>query len=638
MLQTIRDRAHGWIAWAIIIMISVPFALWGINSYLDIGGPPVAAVVNGHAITQAELDRRVQAEREQLRLQLGANYDPSQIDTERLRREVLDGMIREQLLTDVSHRMGLAVSDNALRAQIIAEPAFQRDGRFDNTAYQEILRYQGQSPEMFEAGLRQRLVGAQMIQAVVGSELVTRAEREQFQRLSGQRRELTWWRLPLARFEGQEPLDEATITAYYEANADRFQVPEAVKLDYLVLDLAALASTVEVSEDEMRRLYDNDQSRFGQPERRRVRHILLTVPPDADEATAKEVLAQIEAVRKRIQDGAAFDAVAREVSKDPGSASQGGSLGEVEKGIMDPAFEQAAFTLAAGELSDPVRSRFGYHLIEVETITPANVKPFEEVREQLRAELAKQQAESRFYDLSERLATLVYESSGSLDPAAKELGLEIRHSDWVGRQGGEGLLREPKVVTAAFTDEVLNQGRNSDLIEPEKNVLEAVVLRVVDHREATPRPLDEVRDEIVTTLRKDRAQQAAMAAATAAADRLRQGADWPAVTGEDKVEEAGLVGRSDPKVPAAVRTAAFTLPLPPAGGASVGTTTLEDGDAAVLRITKVEDGKVGTDDPKAPDPAMLGQLLGRQSFEAMLKDMEGRARIERKPLTARAEE
>jgi len=637
MLQQIHDRATGWFAWLIILLISIPFALWGIQSYVGVDAEPIVAQVNGQELTERDLDQRVQTARIQLRERMGAAHEPAKFDDKQLRREVLDEMIRETLLMDVAVRMGLRVSDQELRAQILAEPAFQRDGRFDPASYEQVLKYQGLSPSMFEAQRRQDLIGTQIVRAVAGSELVTKTEREQYQRLAGQQRELAWLRVPVARFLNEQPIDDQAVTAYYEANTAPFQVPEQVKLDYLVLDVAGLAAQSPVTEEDLRRAYEAAGARFGQPERRRVRHILLTVPPDADAAATADLLAQTQAVRKRIQDGEAFDAVATAVSKDPGSATQGGSLGEIEKGIMDPAFEQSAFALPVGEVSEPVRTRFGYHLILVESITVPTVKSFDEVQEQLRGEVAKQKAEALFYDLGERLSNLVYEASDSLEPAAKELGLEVQHSDWIGRRGGEGVLGHPKVTAAAFSDEVLVEHRNSDLIEPEKDVAQAVVLRVVDHREATTRPLAEVRDEIIATLRKERAQKAAAAAATVGADKLRTGADWSAVAGEDKVEQPGLVSRADPKVPAPVRTAAFTLALPPASGASVGTTTLEDGDAAILRVTKVEDGKVEpAAAPGAADPAaMLGQLLGRQAYDAVLKDMEQRAKIERKTVKVR---
>jgi len=639
MLQTIRDRAHGWIAWAIVFLISVPFALWGIQSYLDIGGEPIAAKVNGVEITQRDLDRRVQQARMRLREQLGAAYDAAQFDDKQLRREALDSMIRETLLVDVSNRMGLRVSDQELRAQILAEPGFQRDGRFDPPSYENMLQLQGMSPAMFEAQLRQRLVGTQLARAVVDSELVTSAEREEFLRLNGQKRAVAWLRIPASRFMDEGPVDDADIRTYYEANAARFRAPEQVKLDYLVLDVATLATKTDLSEEELRRAYESDQARFGQPERRKVRHILLTVPPGADEAADTAVRDQIEAVRKRIQDGEPFDQVAKEVSKDPGSAAQGGSLGDIERGIMDPAFDEAAFSLSPGELSEPVKTRFGYHLIDVESVTPNAVKPFDEVRDQLREELAKQRAEALFYDLGERLANVVYESSDSLEPAAEELGLTVQHSDWIGREGGEGLLGSPKVTAAAFSEDVLNERRNSDLIEPEKDVLQAVVVRVADHREAAAIPFDEVREEIVSTLRQERARKAAAEAAAAAAEQLRNGADWAAVAGEDQVEEPGSVGRNDPKLPAPVSETAFTLPVPAGGQAGVGTAVFDDGDAAVVRVTRVEPGEATAPAGQGADQArsILGRLMGRQAYEAVLKDMERRADIERKTVASPAE-
>ncbi|MGE5154815.1 MAG: SurA N-terminal domain-containing protein [Bdellovibrio bacteriovorus] len=634
MLQTIRDRAQGWIAWVIIILISIPFALWGIQSYLGVGGEVVVANVNGVEITERDLQRRVQEARIQLRERLGAAYDAAQIDDRRLRREVLDDMIREALLVDVSDHLGFRVSDREIQAQILSEPAFQRGGQFDHTVYAQVLELQGLSPALFEAQLRQRMVGTQMGRGVVGSELITTAERQDFQRLSGQRREFSWLRIPAARFTDDTPIAEEAIQAYYSANLGAFQTPEQVRLEYLVLDVDTLAKNSAVSDEELARTYESDQARFGQPERRKVRHILLTVPADADEAKSQAVLAEIQGVRDRILSGESFADVAKAVSQDPGSASQGGSLGEIEQGIMDPAFDQAAFSLGAAQLSEPVRSRFGYHLIEVEEIIPARVKPFEEVKESLRAELARQKAESLFYDLGERLANVVYESPDSLQPAAEELGLSIQKSDWIARSGGEGLLGHPKVTAAAFSEEVLGQRRNSDLIEPEKDVLQALVVRVIDHREASTRPLEQVREEIVAALRLEQARKAAADAAKAGAEKLRGGADWAAVAGEDKPEEPGLVGRNDPKLPAPVRAVAFTLPAPAEGQASVGTAVFDDGDAAIVRVTRVEPGAASPQESGGADQqrSMLTQLMGRQAYESVLVDMERRAKIERKAL------
>ncbi|RKT45067.1 SurA N-terminal domain-containing protein [Thiocapsa rosea] len=634
MLQAIRERAQGWLAWVIVGFISIPFALWGIQSYLGVGGEPVVATVNGVEITDRDLSRRAQQARIELRERLGAAYDPALFEEGRLRAEVLDDMIRQTLLLDVSNRIGMRVSDEEVRIQILAEPAFQRDGRFDRESYERLLRLQGLSPAQFEEQLRQQLIGNQLLRAVVGSELITSRELDDYRRLSGQTRELSYALMPAADFQSDAPIGEDEIQAFYEANAARFQSPEMVKLDYLVLDVAELAKGAEIRDDELLRVYEQDQSRFGQPELRSVRHLLVTVPQDADEASAQAVEAQVQAIRERILAGEAFDEVARAESQDPGSASEGGSLGTIEQGIMDPVFDMVAFALPEGELSQPVRTRFGYHLIEVTEIIPPAVKSFEEVKEELRAEVSRQRAESLFYDLGERLANVAYETPDSLEPAADELGLTLQQSDWIGRAGGEGVLAHPRVTGAAFSDEVLVGRTNSDLIEPERDVLRAVVLRVADHRVAAVRPLDEVRDEIAEELRSERARESALQAAGTAVEQLRQGVNWSEAMPSAVVESPGAVARDLQSVPAPVRQLAFTLPAPVEGTASVGTTVLENGDVAVIQVTAVKDGD--TTPAEGPSPAseaeMLAQLLGRHLYDGMLGDMQLRAKVERKPI------
>jgi peptidyl-prolyl cis-trans isomerase D len=635
MLQAIRERAQGWLAWVIVVLISIPFALWGIQSYLGVGGEPVVAKVNGVEITERDLNRRAQQARIELRERLGAGYDPALFEEGRLRAEVLDDMIRQTLLLDASNRIGMRVSDEEIRIQILSEPAFQRDGRFDREAYERLLQLQGLSPAQFEEQLRQQLIGNQLLRAVVGSELVTRLELGDYQRLVGQTRDLSYALIPASDFGSDSPIGEDAIQAFYEANAPRFQSPEMVKLEYLVLDVAELAKGAEIDDEELRRVYDEDQSRFGQAEQRSVRHLLLTVPQDADDAAAQAVEAQIRAIRERILAGEPFAELARSVSQDPGSASQDGSLGTIEQGLMDPVFDSVAFTLPVGELSEPVRTRFGYHLIEVTEIIPPAIKPFDQVKEELRAEVSRQRAESLFYDLGERLANLAYESPDSLEPAADELGLTLRQSDWIGREGGEGVLAHPRVMGAAFSDEVLVGRANSDLIEPERDTLQALVLRVADHRVAAIRPLDEVRDEIAEELRLEQAREAAMQAARIAAEQIRQGLSWSEALSSAVVETPGAVSRDLQSVPAPIRELAFTLPAPGGDAASVGTTVLENGDVAVIQVTGVKDGEVTPSEgpvPAASEAAMLAQLVGRHAYDGMLGDMEQRAKVERNPI------
>jgi peptidyl-prolyl cis-trans isomerase D len=631
MLQTIRERAQGWIAWVIVILISVPFALWGIQSYLGDSGEPVAATVNGVEIATRDLDRRVQNVRFELRERLGAS---DTLDDQRLRSEVLNDLIQDVLLLNVTQALGLRVSDQDVQMQILSETAFHKDGRFDHDTYERILQLQGLSPALFEAQLRQQMTSTQLIRAVAGSEFVTRAELAHYQRLAQQKRELAYARFRAADFPAAAPPTEAAIAAFYDANTARFQTPAQVKLDYLLLDANALAVESAISDDELSQHYTAESARFTEPERRTVSHLLLTVPNEADAAAAEEVLRTINEIRARILAGEAFAALAKQLSADPGSAAEGGALGVIEKGVMVPAFEQAAFALPLGTVSEPVRTEFGYHLILVTDITPAVTKPFDAVREQLRAEIKKQRADAQFYDIGERLANLVYETPDSLEPAAAALGLTVQHSDWVSRSGGSGILSQPKVMAAAFSEEVLTEGRNSELIEPERDGLQAIVVRVTEQRPAALKPLAEVREEISAELKTAAASTATTAAATAALTQLRAGADWATVLGTVTLEEPGLVERQAENVPAPVLATAFTLPAPLADHVSADIAQLEQGDVAVVRLLRVEDGAVPveTNLNTAPEAALLTQMLARQTYAELLKDMERRADIERTPL------
>jgi peptidyl-prolyl cis-trans isomerase D len=636
MLQTIRERAQGWIAWAIVLLISIPFALWGIQSYLGVGSEPVAAKVNGVEITQRELDRRYQQTRMQLREQLGDAYRPELFDERSMRAQVLDQMIQERLMLQVSHEMGLRASNQELRTAIMSNPAFQKDGRFDKATYDRMLELQGTLGSQFEEGLRQRLVGTQLQRAVAASAFITEAELDEAVRIDRQQRELTFVRLPREAFREESPPAEADVEAYYEAHRDRYQSPERVKISYLVLDAKGIDTGQTVDDEELRRRYEEELERFRQPERRRARHLLITLETDANEQAAAEAKARIEEIRGRILAGGEFGELAEQFSEDPGSASQGGDLGLFGQGLMDPAFDQAAFTLEKGELSEPVRSQFGYHLIQVTEIEPGALKRFEEVRDQLARESNKSSAEGLYYDWAERLANLTYENPDSLEPAAEALGIPLQTSDWIERGGGEGLLANPRVLAAAFSDEVLKDGLNSELVEPERDVLQAIVLRVLEHEEAAPKPLDAVRDQIVEALRDERAAAAAKAAADALLARLDAGEDLRAVAGDYALAEAGLVGRDSAEVPQGVRELAFKLPRPAEGAASFGSLALADGDAAVVKVARVVDGALGTlsQAERAQAERELERLLGASYYEELLADLMRRADIERKPIEA----
>jgi peptidyl-prolyl cis-trans isomerase D len=632
MLQEIREKAQGWVAWAIVILISVPFALWGIQSYLGVGGESVVAKVDGTEITERQFEQNVQRTRIQLRERLGASYDPEVFGGQRLRRQVLDGMVRDLVLLQTSADMGLHVADQDLRAAILSEPAFQRDGRFDKATYERVLELQGLTPAAYEDDLRRRLLSSQLQRAVFATAIATDSEVDRLATLSGQKREVAYVHLPGDAFRSDEQPTDAAIQAFYDEHQDRFMTPEQVRLEYLLLDAKALAGDEPVDEAALREAYEARLDDFREPERRQVRHILLAVPMDADDALAEDAKVRLNGIRDRILAGESFSAIAEETSEDPVSAAAGGDLGFVERGLMDPAFEQAAFELEEGVVSEPVRSRFGYHLIEVTGIEGGEPQPFEDVRDQLAAELSSGGVEGAYFDLAERLANLTFENPDSLVPAAEELGLTLETTDWIDREGtDEGLFRSQRLIGAAFSEDVLVMGNNSEVIEPEPDSLRAVVVRVAEHRESRAQPLDEVRDEIVDLLQARAASEAAATAAEQMAARINGGASVEAVADGHPVEQPGLVERNDPNLPAAARGLAFRLPRPDGDGVSAGSVPDDAGGAFVVVVNAVEDG-----DPSAlPEPQRVAEsrsltsTWARSGYEHLVDDFEARADIER---------
>lgn len=631
MLQEIRERAQGWIAWAIVILITIPFALWGIQSYLGVGGEPTVAKVNGTEITARSHEMRVEETRMRLRERLGAAYRPELFDEQVLRSQVLDGMIKEQLLLQNSHDMGLRASDLEIQSAIVSNPAFQRDGRFDKATYERTLQLQGIIGPQYEENLRQRLVGTQIQRALAISEFASDQELSTAVRLERQQRRLSYILIPKTDFLDDSPIPEEEVQAWYQDHADRYQTPERVKLAYLVLDADSLKVGQPPDEKDLQELYQDELDRFRHPEQRRAQHILVTVDAGADAAAEADAKARIAAIRERLAAGEDFALVAREVSQDPGSAPQGGDLGLFAKGVMDPAFEQAAFTLEVGQLSEPVRSQFGYHLIQVTEIQHETLPSFEEVREQLIAEVRHSGAESTFYDMAERLANLVYETPDSLVPAAEALGLTVQSSDWITRDGGEGILANPKVLAAAFSEEVRRGGVNSDLIEPTPDALQVIVLRVTEYEEAAPRALEAVRDDILASIHQQKAEEAAMAMVKGMVDRLQAGETMIAVAGAYPITEAGLVQRDDSSVPREVINRAFIMPRPASDKGSYAHLTSAQGDGLVVALTEVVDGDIATTQVATRNQASsrITQTLGNDYYETLLEDMVARVRIER---------
>jgi peptidyl-prolyl cis-trans isomerase D len=627
MLQEIRERAQGWFAWAIVILISIPFALWGIQEYLGVGSIPVVAKVNGQEINERDLDVAVHR---QQRPESDKAAD-AETGLAQRRQAVLDGMIREALLVQAAEAMKMRASDAAVVATIHSVPAFQRDGQFDVPAYQQALRQQGMAEAAFEQQLRRLLVTDQLVEGIRGSAFVTPAELRDSLRLTEQQRDVGYLVLRRADFTPAAPADDAEVKAYYERNRDAFMSPERAQIEYLELDAARLAAGFRPDEDAVRGYFEQHRDEFAQRPQRRSRHILFAVDGEAGGEPLAAAESKAKAALERLRQGEDFAALAKELSDDPGSAGQGGDLGWFERGVMVKEFEDAAFSLPVGQVSEPVRSPFGLHLIEVTEVRETAEPDLESVRDRVVQALQRAEAERIYYDQIERLSDLTYENAGSLDPAAEALGLKPVTTDWFGRDGGLGVLASPKVVAAAFSDEVRGEGRNSEPVElgPEHTV----VLRVRAYEPARLRPFDEVRAEAAARLAEEQAAAAARARAAELLARARAGEGLDVLAKEAGVgyERVARLGRRGSAVPPAIAQAAFSLPR---GAPSFALVDVGNGDVAVAGLFGVEE-PAGT--PSEAQAQGLRTVLTAQHgavdigrYQQALRD---RAELEVKPLS-----
>jgi peptidyl-prolyl cis-trans isomerase D len=518
----------------------------------------------------------------------------------------------------------MRASDKMVVDAIAAERAFQTNGKFDHTLYQTVLRNNGLTESGYEASVRQGLVLDQLQGGVTVSAFATKAELDSYQRLLQQQRTVAYAVVQADRYLDKVKPDDAAIQAYYDGHQASFQMPERVKLDYLMLDVTSLSQGVDVSDSDLATYFEQHRDAFLAPEERKLRHILI--PIEGDEAAA---LAKAKELRAQLAAGEDFAALAKSSSSDPGSAPNGGDLGWVSKGMMVEAFEEAAFALAEGAISEPVKSPFGFHLIQNQAIRGGGEATLEQVYDQVSAAYRRAEVERDFFERAERLAELAYENPDNLNVAAETLGLTIQHSDWLSRSGGKGDLASPKVTAAAFSEDVLQQGNNSELLElaPEK----LLVLRVTEHQETRIRGLDEVHDQVLEAVRQGLAAEQAKQAGEQALERLEGGADLAdlAVARRWEFKAPRSVSRAEKDVPAAVRNLAFRLPRPEGGSPVVAGIGLASGDYALVALSKVQDGDLAALDSSAQKVlgGRIAAMNGRLQLNAMVQSLRDQADV-----------
>ncbi len=630
MLMAIRDRVMGFVGWLLLGALFIAFAFFGLNSYFTSDAKSYAADVNGVEITIPEYQRAYQQTRNRMQNLMGEAYNPAMLDEQALKKSALQELIREQLLLQEADDDGYAVSKQLVAAQINAVPAFRDDGgKFSVEKYRQVLQLQGMAPAEFEWRLSRELLANQIINGIVQTAGVSRQNLEKIYRLQTQRRRFSYLELPARESAAKVEVSDSDIEQYYSAHASDFMTPERVKIQYVELKADELQVSGEPGDEALHALYDEHSDRYVTPEERRARHILVSLSPDAGEDAEHKARAKAESLLARLEKGESFEKLAKETSDDPGSASNGGDLGFFSRGVMAPEFETAAFALEKGGRSGIVKTAFGFHIIEVTDIKPQHAKPFDEVRDELVKEYQAQERGDLFSDQAEMLANKAFEQPDTLQGVAEAVGLEVKTSDWLTKEGGAGIGQNEMVVNAAFREEVLETGNNSEPIELGDQHL--MVLRILEHEAAEKQPLESVKDKVTAEVRVTKARELTSARGDSLLKELRSGTSLADIAKAQRLElkTTGLIGRDAAEPASRLVTEAFLLPSVTDKGLSTAGFSLESGDYVLLALEEIKDGDFSSlsqaDQLKARQE--LDRIIGASEVSAFTDELKNSATI-----------
>lgn len=590
-------------------LLVLPFAFVGVDSYVrNMGSDNDIATVGGSTITPQEYDNAVRQQQQRMSQMLGKNFDPAMFDNPEVKQQVLDGVINQRLLQAAGQNLKLTAPDAQLRKVILEVPDFQESGKFSESRYDELLRANGLTRIGYEARLRGDLAQQPLQDALARSNFASAAQAAMFQKLTEQGREIQVASIDVGSFLAQAKVDDAQVKAEYDKNPDAYRAPEQVKLEYLQLNQAAFLAAATVSADEVKGEYDKRVKEFTAPEERRASHVLISIDKDdkgqpkagakdAARAEADALLKQVNATPEKFAD------IAKQKSKDPGSAAQGGDLGFFGRGQMVKPFEEAVFAMKPGDIRGPIESDFGFHIIRLAEIKAERARPLDEVRAQLEGELKQQKASKLFNENAERFQNRVYEQGDSYAKLAEEMKLEVKKTDWLTRAQVQAIGGgNQKFVQTVFAPANIAAKKNSEAVDLGNNSL--ISARIVDYKASAVRPLDEVKAQITAQLQRKLATELA---AKAGAEKVAAVA-----AGNDSGLSFGATQKLLRQAPVAnvnqsLSKQVFAADLSK-GGAVVGGAN-DAGGYTVVKVLKVVDPEAATADKLKS----LAQRLSGQS-------------------------
>lgn len=629
MLQDIRKNSQGTVAKMIVGLIVVVFALFGVESIVGgIGGDPEAASVNGEEISQADFLRAVEGKRRQILAQMGEQADPDLIDEGLLRTSVLEGLINEQVLVQDSADKGLFVSELAVDNYIRSIEQFQVDGQFNNEQMQMLLRNAGLTLQAYRESLKSQFILGQSRTGLIASAFVLDGERSEIVALDRQSRSFGVATVFKSDYKDSIVITDEEVAEFYSQNKNDYTKPESVEVSYIVLDRSNLEKNIELKEADLKKLYESESQDYEGEEQRAASHILVKIDGDVSDEQALE---KIKDIQGKLEQGESFEVLAKEYSDDEGSAQSGGSLGLSAKGVYVSDFENALFSLSVGDVSKPIKTEFGYHLIRLDQVESNDVPTFDDMKDMLQARLLKQKADELYAQMSENMADITY-SSPDLAEAADVLGLEVKSLVGVSVETKNPLFSNRKIQRSLFSNELVVEKHNSELIEVADG--KAVVFRVDAYQEESVQPLASVKEKISDILKADKASEFARGIGVSFIERVKAG-ETPSKVSKDmglNWKEHESVQRNNVMLDRKLITRVFTLPKEFAGQNEWLNFEVSDGDYAVIQLTKVTDGNDSDVSllEKSSISSMIGDTFGAGDYQSYQDVAIDSAEIERR--------
>jgi peptidyl-prolyl cis-trans isomerase D len=626
MFDAVRNNKK--IVQIFLAMITLPFAFWGVDSYVrNAGAGGDLASVGDSKITPQQFQQSWRDQQDRMRQSLGANFKPEVMNTPEARLAVLNSLVDQRLLLIEASKGRLGAGDDLLRDVISKIPSLQENGQFSMARYEAALRGQGTTQQQFEAQLRQDLILQQLVGAVGDSGIVSNTTTEAMLRIQSEERQVAELRIAPEQFASKVKIDPASVQKYYDDNKKQFELPEQAKAEYVVLSLDALLAQISVSDTELEAWYESHQDRYQQAEERRASHILVMANSDASGADKSKAKSKAEEVLKEVQKAPAkFAELAKQYSQDPGSAEKGGDLGFFARGMMVKAFEDTVFKQKEGEISAIVQSEFGYHIIKLTGIKTGKQRSLEEVRPEIEGELKRQAASRKFAETAEAFTNMVYEQSDSLQPVVEKFKLKIQQSNWLPRNPNPkilaalGQLGNEKIMTSLFSDDSLKNKRNTEAVEIAPNTLLAA--RVLEYKAAAIKPFDSVKADIEAHLKVQEATALARKTGEDKLVELKKG-----IEGKDAWAMVKSVSRMEGKqVPPAAMQAIFKADvqkLPAYVGVETG-----GGNYMLYKIVKASQPEKADEKQRKVLQQEYSTIVAQEDFAAYLAALRTRYKVE----------